>query len=88
MKNISAEEQKEVENSIREHIWDVGFPMEYFIFNINDFSIDFLREIDRKVIKAVIMCSKEWYVDEEYNFEKHFKRCFPKLKEFWREMIK
>ena len=44
MKNISAEEQKEVENSIREHIWDVGFPMEYFIFNINDFSIDFMRE--------------------------------------------
>ena len=46
------------------------------------------REIDRKIIKSVIMCSKEWYVDEEYNFGKHLLKCFPKLKEFWRDWIR
>lgn len=79
---------KKIERELREHLDDSKYYYPFIYNNINDFSIDFLREIDRKIIKQVIMYSKEWNRDEEYNVEKHFKRCFSKLREFWREMIK
>ena len=74
------------QNLIREYHFNVPDSLYKQIYwDIDNLSIDFLREVDRTLVKKALFYSKSWTAYE--TIEQHMKRYFPHLKEFWKEML-
>ena len=68
---------KEHENYIRETVMVAGFPIEEFMFNVDEFDIDFMREFKDDIWWDEVF---DWLGDdEEFIAEYH-----PELMEFWK----
>lgn len=72
---------EERENYIREFMMDDGFPIEAFMCNVDEYSIDFIREFKDDIWWDEVF---DWVgLNEEFVAEHH-----PQLMEFWKDYDK
>ena len=69
---------QERENYIREFMMDDGFPTKAFMCNVDEYSIDFIREFKDDIWWDEVF---DWVSDDE-DFVAEY---YPQLMEFWKE---